>query len=123
LAFYDHDFFDRWPAITRNAFGKGALTYEGTVLSDELQAKVVRDTLADAGIPMQDSGLPPGIRTKHAIAADGRPLHFFYNFSGRTVIFAYGYETGADVLAGKPVAAGAKITLGPWDLLIVKAEY
>ena len=65
--------------------------------------------------------LPPGIRTKHAVAADGRPLHFFYNFSGQAATFVYGYKAGADVLAGKPIAAGAKITLAPWDLLIVKA--
>ena len=123
LAFYDHEFFGRWPAITRNAYGKGTLTYEGTVLSDDLQANIVRDTLADAGIPMRDAALPPGIRTKHATAADGWPLHFFYNFSGRAVTFAYGYEAGADVLTGKPVAAGAKIALGPWELLIVKAKY
>jgi beta-galactosidase len=121
LAFYDHEFFGRWPAITRNSFGKGTLTYEGTILSDELQEKVVRDVLADAGIPMRDAGLPPGIRTKHAVAADGRPLHFFYNFSGQAATFVYGYKAGADVLAGEPVAAGAKITLAPWDLLIVKA--
>ena len=30
LAYYDHPFFGKYPAITRNAFGKGTLTYEGT---------------------------------------------------------------------------------------------
>ncbi len=41
LAYYDHPFFGRWPAITENEFGRGSLTYEGTVLSDDLQQKVV----------------------------------------------------------------------------------
>ncbi len=41
LAYYDHPFFGRWPAVTTNHFGKGSLTYEGTALSDALQAKTL----------------------------------------------------------------------------------
>ena len=51
LAYYDHPFFGRWPAITRNQFGTGTLTYEGTYLSDALQQDVVRDALQDARVP------------------------------------------------------------------------
>jgi beta-galactosidase len=36
-------FFGKWPAITRNEYGAGTLTYEGTYLSDELQRRVVQD--------------------------------------------------------------------------------
>ena len=37
IAFYDHPFFGKWPAITENSFGSGTLLYEGTYLSDALQ--------------------------------------------------------------------------------------
>ena len=30
MAFYDHPFFGKWPAITENQFGSGTLLYEGT---------------------------------------------------------------------------------------------
>ena len=43
LAYYDHPFFGKWPAVTRNPFGKGTLTYEGTYLSDALQEKVLAE--------------------------------------------------------------------------------
>jgi beta-galactosidase len=33
LASYDHPFFGKYPAITRNRFGKGTLTYEGSRIS------------------------------------------------------------------------------------------
>jgi len=36
LAHYDHPFYGKWPALTRNRYGKGSLTYEGTYLSDKL---------------------------------------------------------------------------------------
>src|SRR6185437_4519862 len=45
LAWYDHPFFGKWPAITRNQYGAGTLTYECTYLSDELQKRVVQDAL------------------------------------------------------------------------------
>ena len=45
LAFYDHPFFGRWPAITTNSYGTGTSLYEGTMLSDTLQEKVVRKDL------------------------------------------------------------------------------
>ena len=37
VAFYDHPFFGKWPAITENSYGSGTLLYEGTYLSDALQ--------------------------------------------------------------------------------------
>jgi hypothetical protein len=40
LAYYDHPFFGKWPAITENEFGAGTLLYEGTYLSDTLQTTI-----------------------------------------------------------------------------------
>ena len=122
LAFYDHPVFGAYPAITRNEFGKGVLTYEGTVLSDVLQEKVVADCLNEAGILLADAALPPGVKAKHAVLADGAEVHAYFNFSDGKREFAYSLENGRDVLTGKPVARAGKITLGPWDLAIVRVD-
>jgi len=121
LAFYDHPFFGKYPAVTRNAFGKGTLSYEGTYLSDALQEKVVLDTAKAAGVDLVDAALPAAVKTKHAVSAGGAPLHFFYNCSDKPQTFSYIYENGNDLLAGRAIAKGQKITLAPWDLAIVKA--
>ena len=42
IAYYDHPFFGKWPAITENQFGSGTLLYEGTYLSDALQTAVLQ---------------------------------------------------------------------------------
>jgi beta-galactosidase len=122
LAFYDHPVFGAFPAVTRNEFGKGALTYEGTVLSDALQKKLVADCLNEAGIPLTDAALPEGVKAKHAVLADGSEVHAYFNFSNGHREFAYSLESGRDVLTGKPVARAGKIALGPWDLAIVRVE-
>lgn len=78
LAFYDHPFFGRYPAITRNAFGNGTFTYEGTVLSDALQRAIVLYVVARAGLTGPDQKLPALVRTKHG-KAWGKRLHSFFD--------------------------------------------
>ncbi|MDD7722909.1 MAG: beta-galactosidase, partial [bacterium] len=41
LAYVDHPFFGQWPCITEHAYGKGHLTYIGTVPSTELLEKLI----------------------------------------------------------------------------------
>ncbi len=121
LAFYDHPVFGSFPAITRNAHGRGTLTYEGTVVSDALQDRIVEDCLAEAGIPAGDAKLPAGIKAKHAVLADGAAIHAYFNFSPAERTFVYDRESGRDLLTGAAVAAMGRLVLRPWDLVLVRA--
>jgi beta-galactosidase len=116
LARYDHPFFGKWAAITRNRFGKGSLTYEGTVLTDELQEAVIAATLEQAGVDL--SGREASVRIRHGITAKG-PVHFFLNFSNRPHTVAYTYGNGKDLLSGNAVRRGETMRIGPWDTAIV----
>jgi beta-galactosidase len=122
VAFYDHPVFGAYPAITRNAFGKGLLTYEGTMLSDALQEKVVAAALAEAGIASPDGPLPAGVKAKHGTLADGSEVHAYFNFSGARREIIYRREDGRDLLTGDPVRRSGKVALKPWDCVIVRAE-
>ena len=120
LAVYDHPVFGDFPAVTRNEFGKGVLTYEGTFLSDELQDRLVADCLAGAGIPAEDAGLPPGVKAKHARLADGAAVHAYFNFSASRREFVYGRAGGLDLLTGAAVDPKGRLVLAPWDCVIVR---
>jgi beta-galactosidase len=122
LAFYDHPFFGRWPAITSNHFGSGTLTYEGTVVSDRLQQAIVLDALRDAGLTGPDQQLPPSVRVKHGIGRDGRSLHYYLNYSSLPATLTYSYTTGTDLLTGHSLTQGQQATLAPWDLIIMKEK-
>ncbi len=122
LAYYDHPFFGRWPAITRNQFGTGTLTYEGTKLSNALQDAVVLDALEDAGLRNADQKLPASIRVKHGTNTAGKRIHYYLNYSGSDLSFVYGYNAGHDLLTGKVTASGSSISVGPWDLVIVEED-
>ena len=122
LAFYDHPFFGRWPAITRNEFGKGTLTYEGTFLSDGLQQKMVLDVLKDANLLDTAQALPPKVREKSGVNGAGKTLHYFLNYSSDHQTFTYNQKAGTDLLTGKKISPSQSVDLAPWDLVIVEVD-
>jgi len=122
LAYYDHPFFGKYPAITRNSFGKGTLTYEGTVLSEKLQQSVVLDVLKEAGLTGSDQDLPAPVRVKHGSNRSGKTLHYYLNFSNDSQTFSYAYGSGIDLLAQSAVDRGKQLTLKPWDAAIIEEK-
>jgi beta-galactosidase len=120
LASYDHPFFGRFAAITRNEYGKGTLTYEGTYLSDELQKKVLLGVLQMARLTGPDQDLPEAVTVRHGTGNSGKILHFYLNYSGEAQKFAYAYGDGDEMLSDGPVGKGQTLTLAPWDVAIVE---
>lgn len=120
LAWYDHPFFGKYPALTRHHYGKGTLTYQGTFLSDELQEKVLAETLRLAGLSGPDQQLPAPVRVKRGVNAAGRTVRFYLNYSGQSQSFRYPYGSGRDLLTGREIQSGALVALGPWDLAIIE---
>jgi beta-galactosidase len=119
LAYYDHPFFGKYPAITENHFGKGMVTYEGSVLSDTLQQKVLERVLGQAQLA-EPRQMPAAVRVKHGVSRAGEPIHYYFNFSSAQQRIVYPYAAGRDLLAGHPVASGGALILEPWGVAIVE---
>ena len=111
-----------FPAITRNKYGNGTLTYEGAYLTDALQREIIRDVAKTAGLTGPDQNLPAAVKVRHGHNAQGKLLHYYLNFSGEQQQFPYPYKRGQDILTNRPVTAGSSIALKPWDLAIVAEE-
>jgi beta-galactosidase len=122
LAYYDHPFFGKWPAITENEFGAGTLLYEGTSLSDTLQMAVLKGELQKIGLANSDQQLPSAVHVQHGVNRMGKRIHYYFNYSGAEVKLPYGYASGSELIEGKTVSAGAELTLAPWDLAIVEEK-
>ena len=120
LAVYDHPFLGRWPAITRNQFGAGTLTYEGTFLSDTLQQAVVLDVLQESHVNRTRQVLPARVREKSGVNGAGKTLHYFLNYSSVEQTFTYDEGSGVDLLTGKTISNASRVQLQPWDVVIVR---
>jgi beta-galactosidase len=122
LAYYEHPFFGKYPAITRNSLGKGTLTYEGTVLSNKLQTEVLLSVLELAGLTGPDQSLPTTVRVKHGLNRKGKALHYYLNYSSDPQTVTYAYGPGADLLTQSAVARAQSIALKPWDAAIIEEK-
>jgi beta-galactosidase len=120
LAFYDHPFFGQWPAITRNNWGKGLLTYEGTALSPELQQHVVLDTLRASRISVDSEAADSPVRIKRGTNSKGKLLTYLLNYSTQTHTVHYQGSTAMDLLTGRTVQPGQALKILPWDLMILE---
>lgn len=122
LAWYDHQFFGRWPAITSNQYGAGKVIYQGTYLSDKLQKAVLQSSLEELGMIGPDQKLPPNVHARSGTNNFNRPVHYYFNYSGKEVSFDYPRKPGTDLLTSRRLATADKVTLGPWDLAIVEED-
>jgi beta-galactosidase len=122
VAFYDHPFFGKWPAITENKFGAGTLLYEGTYLSAALQTAVLKRALGEAGLAGPDQQQPAAVHVTHGVNRMGKRVHYYFNYSGTEIKASYAYGAGTNLLDGKAVAKTDSLALGPWDLAIVEEK-
>jgi beta-galactosidase len=120
IAYYDHPFFGKWPAITENEFGSGTLLYEGTYLSAKLQTAILRGSLEKAGLTGPDQQLPAAVHVQHGVNRLGKQIHYYFNYSGAEVKVSYAYGAGTNLIDGNAVAKAQELTLEPWDLAIVE---
>jgi beta-galactosidase len=120
LAYYEHPFFGRWPAITRNQFGAGTLTYEGTWLSDALQRALLLDELKRLDLAGGDQTQLSVVRVRSGVNAQGQSMHYYFNFSSQAVLAHYAHGVGTNVFTHTAVPKGATIRLGPWDVAIIQ---
>jgi beta-galactosidase len=120
LAWYDHPFYGKYPAITRNTFGKGTLTYEGTLLTDELQGKIVEQVLQLAGLKLGSEKLPPSVRLKEGWSNAGRPTRYYLNYSSAIQSFVYTGKPATEVLSNRKISGGETVEIQPWDVLILE---
>lgn len=120
LAFYDHPFYGKYPAITSNKFGKGTLVYEGCRPSDILQEKILMSALERAGLKTNDQNIHWPLITKQGTNDFGKKMHFYYNYSSKTDSVTYEYPDGKELTSDHKVKKGEKLAIEPWGVQVVE---
>lgn len=118
LASFDDPYW-HFPAITRNKYGAGTLTYEATFPSDALQREIIRDAAQRAGLTGPDQNLPNVVKVRHGRNAQGKLLHYYLNYSGSKQSVDYAYASGTDLHTDASVTKGQALTIGAWNLAII----
>ncbi len=122
LAYYDHPYFSQYPAITINNHGKGTLLYEGSIFSDQIQTKIIKEAAERAGISHPDHQFAWPLIAKSGVNGDAKEVHFYYNYSSESKEFSYPHSNGKELVSGKAVAKAESLTIEPWDVLIIEEK-
>ncbi len=120
LAFYEHWYFQNFPAITINKYGNGTLLYEGTMVSDAIQEKIILDAINRADLRTPDQDLHWPLITKSGLNEAGKIIHYYYNYASEKSGITYPYKNGTELVSGKSITKGQQVEIKPWDILIVE---
>jgi beta-galactosidase len=116
LATYDHRHFDRFAAATTHRFGRGQVTYVGTLPDPRSVGRSPGWCSSGRGaLPLgQPAPVGAGHRRHHQ---SGRRLWFVSNWAWEPVTVPTPVA-GVALLSGRGVREGGSVELGAWDVEI-----
>ena len=117
-ASYQHKYWGKYAALTRNSFGKGHAWYLGTMVPSDLLKKYLLMAAEDAGIRPETDLCRPFI-CRNAVNKDGERIHFLFNYSSDVQEIVCGWNA-RDLLGGKDYTKGQCLTLPDWGCIILK---
>ena len=120
LAYYDHKYFGKYPAIIINNYGKGSLLYEGCMVSDAIQEKIIQQEIERAHLRTADQDLHWPLITKSGTNDEGKTIHYYYNYSSNLEEFVYPYDGGTELITNAKVTMQQTLQLEPWGVLIIE---
>ncbi len=119
IASYDDPLFGKYPAITENKFGKGSFIYQGSLVSDEIQSKIVSDKAKAIGL-ISDNQITYPIVVRHGTNDQGKTIRYYLNYSGKDQTVTYHSTKGVELFTGKTLKKGDALAIKPWDVLVVE---
>jgi beta-galactosidase len=122
LAYYDHPYWGKYAAITQNNFGKGSVVYLGALPSKPLLQKILANEVKSAGLESSDQQLAFPVIAKNGTNQFNKQVHYYFNYSGESKSLVYKRNRATDLLSGKEVNTGEKITLSPWNFTVLEEK-
>lgn len=119
IASYDHYAWKKYAAITRNTYGDGICYYLGCMTTANYLKALLTDILVEKGLWTwkQEYAFPLIIREGRNMA--GKKVTYFLNYAKEPVSFICPVD-GLELTGMKKTAAGEKLEVEPWNLLIVE---
>lgn len=120
IATYHHPAWGKYAAITRNAYGKGEVTYLGFMPSDALTEKIVEEAVKRANLwgPQQSLHYPTIMRS--GTLTNGHEVHYLFNYTSAPAQIPYPLPTGKDLLTNNSIQQNSTITLPAWGAAIIE---
>lgn len=119
LAWYDHDYWGKYAAVTTNTYHNGRASYVGGFTCAEATRDILIKILHLAEINVNLDNIYP-IIIKKAINRNGETIHFYFNYSNNNQVVKHLYDVGTELISGEQVLSDQNLLFNPWDLKIIK---
>lgn len=113
---YNHPFWKKYAAITRNQFGKGKSWYFGAHTEPKALERALSSALSDAEISLPAARFP--IIVRGGENQNGEQIDFFLNYSGKSSSYDLP-SAEEDLLSGEIFERGKSIELEPWGVRVL----
>jgi beta-galactosidase len=118
LAGYEHKYWGKYAAITKNYYGKGQAYYIGCYTSKDILKKIYQDAFHSIQLSCSHYTWPIIIRNSKN--QRGEKMHFIFNYSMEDQSIKCPYQMAMDILSGEKYYNGQDITLKDWGVCILK---
>ena len=122
VAYYDDKHWGKYPAITTNNYGKGTLTYVGTVPGYELMGAIMKSAVQQAGITTPAQKLSYPIIVRSGVNGFGKNLHYIFNYSNDVKTAVYPFINGTELFDKKTVKTNDPLQIEPWGVKIIEEK-
>lgn len=122
IAKYEHRYWGKYSAITRNSYGKGYAYYIGCYTEKKVLKEIYKNVMdiANLSSELQDINWP--IIIKNGYNIEGKKLHYILHYSQENNLLKCPYEHVKDILTGKIYKKDEEISLHDWDVLILEEQ-
>lgn len=120
LAWYDHPYWGKYAAITKNNYGKGSVLYFGALPSKPMMRRLLLDEVKAAGLANDDQQLSFPVIVKNGENQYHKAVHYYFNYSGEVKEITYPHDAAINLLTGDKVEKDEKIKLEPWGLAVLE---
>jgi len=119
VARYSHPAWPAAAAMTRNAWGRGEVSYIGFMPTDAMIDKIMASEVERAGVQPNLPGVRFPVIVKDGMLKNGHRVHYLFNYSAtaQQVSLPRG---GVELLKSRKISNGQPIQLAPWDVAIVE---
>ena len=120
---YEHKYWGRYAAVTKNAFGQGYGYYAGCYVMKDKMKEILKDAVLCAGIDNYfeyDILWPVVIRS--GINAKDEIIHYVLHYSEDEKSIPCPFETVEDILTGKCFKKGQSLPLKDWGVMILREK-
>ena len=117
---YEHQYWGRYGAVTKNIYGEGKAFYIGCYLEKEQLKKILLEAGKAAGIERICGETVWPVTVRSGMNADGNRMSYLLHYRDEKGSAACPYECAADLLTGKIYKKGEAIALREWDTVILE---